>query len=60
MKKGFTLVELLIVVVVMITLMTITFRLSSIGSDATARNKTVNRLNRLENCMSGYYAAFGC
>lgn len=60
MKKGFTLVELLIVVVVMITLMTIAFRLSSIGSDATARNKTVNRLNRLENCMSGYYAAFGC
>ena len=59
MKKGFTLVELLIVVVVMITLMTITFKLSSVGSDSTARNITVNRLNRVENCLSGYYAAFG-
>jgi len=57
--RGFTLVELLVVVVVIVTLMSITFRLSSIGSDSTARNKTVDRLNRLENCLSGYYAAFG-
>ena len=59
MKKAFTLVELLIVVVVLVTLMTITFRLSSIGSDTTKRNKTIDRLNRVENCLSGYYAAFG-
>ena len=59
MKKAFTLVELLVVVVVIVTLMTITFRLSSIGSDSRKRNVTINRLNRLENCLSGYYAAFG-
>lgn len=59
MKKGFTLVEMLIVVVVLVTLMTITFRLSSIGSDQTNRNVTIARLQRLENCLSGYYAAFG-
>lgn len=58
-RDGFTLVELMVVVVVLITLMTITFRLSSIGSDSTARNKTVDRMNRLENCLSGYFAAFG-
>lgn len=59
MKKAFTLVELLIVVVVIVTLMTMTFRLSSIGSDGRKRNVTIDRMNRLENCLSGYYAAYG-
>ena len=59
MKKAFTLVELLIVVVVLVTLMSITFKLSSIGNDQSARNTAVARLQRLENCLSGYYAAFG-
>ena len=59
MKKAFTLVELLIVVAILVTLMTITFRLSSVGGDTTKRNKTIMRLNRIENCLSGYYAAFG-
>ena len=58
-KKAFTLVELLVVVVVLVTLMSITFRLGSIGSDTSKRSTTVNRLQRLENCLSGYYAAFG-
>lgn len=60
MKKGFTLVELLIVVVVIVTLMTISFRITGAGGDAGARNATVNRMQRLENCLSGYYAAYGC
>lgn len=60
MKKGFTLVELLIVVVVLVTLMTISFRITGAGGDASARNQTVNRMQRLENCLSGYYAAYGC
>lgn len=59
MKKGFTLVEMLIVVVVLVTLMTIAFRLSSTGSDQSARAATVSRMQRLENCLSGYYAAYG-
>ena len=59
MKKGFTLVEMLIVVVVLVTLMTMTFRLSSVGSSSKARNRTINRMQRLENCLSGYYAAYG-
>ena len=59
MKKGFTLIEMLIVVVVISVLMTMTFRLSSIGDDSNRRNTTVARLNRIENCLSGYNAAFG-
>ena len=59
MKKAFTLVELLIVIVVMATLMTIVFRLSSVGESSEARSKTVTRMQCLENCLSGYLAAFG-
>ena len=59
MKKGFTLVELMVVVVVLVILMSVTFRLAGVGSDSEARNRTVNRLQRLENCLSGYYAAYG-
>ena len=59
MKKAFTLVEMLIVVVVVVTLMTMTFRLGSISGSSSARNTTVARLQKLENCLSGYYAAFG-
>ena len=59
MKKAFTLVELLIVILVLVTLMSIVFRLASIGADTSKRSTTINRLQRLENCLSGYYAAFG-
>ena len=59
MKRGFTLIEMLIVVVVLSTLMTMVFRLSSIGGDSTARSTTISRKEKLENCLSGYYAAFG-
>ena len=59
MKRGFTLIEMLIVVVILATLMGMVFRLSSIGSDSDRRTKTIVRIQRLENCLSGYYAAFG-
>ena len=58
-RKGFTLVEMLIVVAVLVTLMTITFKLSSLGGESDRRNRTIMRMQRLENCLSGYYAAFG-
>lgn len=59
MRRAFTLVELLVVVVVIVTLMAITFRLGSVGSTSTLKSITVNRMQRLENCLSGYYAAYG-
>lgn len=58
-KEGFTLIELLIVTVVIVTLMGIVFRLAGIGSGVRAKNKTISRIQRLENALSGYYAAFG-
>ena len=59
MKKGFTLIELLIVTVVIVALMGIMFRLTGIAGSASATETTVYRMQRLENCLSGYYAAFG-
>lgn len=59
MKRGFTLIEMLVVVAVLAVLMAMVFRLSGIGSDSDNRSVTIERLQRLENCLSGYYAAFG-
>lgn len=59
MKKGFTLVELLIIVVVLVTLMSIAFRIGNIGEESERRTITIQRIQRMENALSGYYAAFG-
>ncbi len=57
--RGFTLIELLIVTVVIVTLMGIVFRLAGVGGDSRAQSKTLSRLQRVENALSGYYAAYG-
>ena len=59
MKRGFTLIEMLVVVVVLVTLMMIMFKIAGIGEDNERRTATVIALQRVENCLSGYYAAFG-
>lgn len=59
MKKGFTLIELLITVTVMVTLMAITFRISNVSAVEGQRVQTAITLQKVENCLSGYYAAFG-
>jgi len=59
MKRAFTLVEMLIVIAILSILMTITFRLLKTGDEDTKRTNTLIRLHKLENCLSGYYAAFG-
>lgn len=59
MKRAFTLIELMIVIAVMVILMGLVFRITSVGTDAHKRTVTIMRLQKLENCLSGYYAAFG-
>lgn len=58
-RSGFTLIELLVVTVVVVSLMAVVFRLSGVAGNTSSRETTVHRLQRLENCLSGYYAAFG-
>lgn len=45
--------------VVIVTLMGIVFRLAGVGGDSRANAKTVARMQRIENAISGYYAAYG-
>lgn len=58
-KRGFTLVEMLIVVAIIVTMMAFVFHIGSVGSDSSKRSATVSKIQRLENALSGYYAAFG-
>jgi prepilin-type N-terminal cleavage/methylation domain-containing protein len=58
-RRAFTLIEMMIVVALIVTLMTIAVRLAGIGGGADNRNRTIVRMQRLENCLSGYHAAFG-
>lgn len=58
-KAAFTLIELLIVTVVVLAMMGILFRLTGIAGSANAREETIRKMQCLENCLSGYYAAFG-
>ena len=60
MKRAFTLVELMIVIAVLVSLMAITFRIANVVGDAEERTVTITRMQRLENCLSGFHAAFGC
>ena len=59
MKKAFTLVELMVTVAVIAILMSFVLRFGSLMGDSEARATTLARLQRLENAISGYYAAFG-
>ena len=59
MKKAFTLIELLIVIAVLVILMGLVFKLTTVGGASWRRMATISRLQRLENCLSGYHAAFG-
>lgn len=59
MKRAFTLVELLVVVVVIAILASIVFRLAGLGEGLSKRNITIIRMQRLENAISGYFAAYG-
>ena len=60
MKRGFTLVELMIVIAVLVTLMAITFRITNTVAETESRTMTITRMQRLENALSGFHAAFGC
>lgn len=59
LKKGFTLVELLIVIVVIAILTSITFRIMGVKKNQKELHETIYHLHALENAIGGYYAAFG-
>ena len=58
-RAGFTLIELMVVVLIIAILMSVMFRLSGLGDDTDRKNTTIARLQKIENCLSGYYAVYG-
>lgn len=59
MKKAFTLIELLVVTVVIAILASILFKLAGAVESKEELQTTIIRMQKLENCLSGYFAAFG-
>ena len=57
--KAFTLVEMMVTVAVIVTLMSIVIKLTGVSQSTSRRVATAERLQRVSNCLSGYYAAFG-
>ncbi len=57
--RGFTLIELLIVIALIVVLMSIVFRIAGLGGESAARTVTVSKMQKVQNCLSGYYSAFG-
>ncbi len=60
MKKAFTLLELMITIAVLAILMGLVVKLGNVGTDTYRRTLTISRMQKVENCLSGYHAAFGC
>lgn len=58
-NKGFTLIELMIVIAIIGILIGTTFKLMQVAVDAKARAVTVARMERLQNALSGYFSAYG-
>ena len=58
-SKGFTLVELMVVISVIAILSGVTFRLMSAAALQRQRADTIAKLERLQNALSGFYAVHG-
>ena len=57
--RGFTVIELMVVTLIIAILMSIAFKISGIGDQGDRRTRTIERIQKLENCLSGYYAVYG-
>ena len=58
-SKGFTLIELMVVIAVIAILSGVTFRLMSAAGLQKQRATTITKMERIQNALSGYYAVYG-
>jgi len=59
-KRGFTLVEMLTVIVIILILGGITMRLMALVNRKTALARASSDLERVKSALTEYYAAYGC
>ena len=59
-RRGFTLVELMVVIAVIGILIGGMFKLIGVANNEKNRAVTVARLEKIKNAISGYYATYGC
>jgi prepilin-type N-terminal cleavage/methylation domain-containing protein len=58
-RRGFTLIELMVVVAVVAILMGAVFQLISVVGKMNKKAETIARLQRVQNAISGFYGAYG-
>lgn len=58
-REAFTLIEMMVVIAIIGILIAGVFRLLSTTGENTKRAETMERLQRLENALSGFYAEYG-
>ena len=58
-SRGFTLIELMVVIAVIGILIGGVFRLLSAAGTGNKRAETISRLEKVQNALSGFYAEFG-
>ncbi|MCL2104695.1 MAG: type II secretion system GspH family protein [Kiritimatiellaeota bacterium] len=58
-RQAFTLIEMMIVISVITILLMATFKLFRAAAHAKKETETKARMQRIENALSGYYAAYG-
>ena len=58
-RSAFTLIEMMVVVALIGILIGGVFRLLSAAGEGAKRGETIDRMQRIENALSGFYAAYG-
>jgi prepilin-type N-terminal cleavage/methylation domain-containing protein len=59
-KRGFTLIEMLTVIMIMGILAGITLKLMVYVNQKTAKSRTTDELERIKHALTEYYAVYGC
>ena len=58
-SSGFTLIEMLVVIVIIVALMGLVFKLTGRASEAANRAETVKMLERLRSAIEEFHATYG-